>query len=236
VGVLAGPVGKTEVLRFVASGLVVAMVTGLIALSAAPASAEEQLCGTRIQNNEITADIPGLQRFLQQGEQNNINALKRLLPWGDSGRWCGPLEFASDIGVELIVGGALMHLVRVEIPFREDFLAAVGSVTWERVKDKVLPPRLPDVGPGDSTVVLAPVAWTGGIGLNLRPGPGRAGWIGNVPEGNDVSILCTTRGELVYGPFGPTDLWDRVAYNGQIGYVSDAFLWTGTNEPVAPSC
>ena len=81
------------------------------------------------------------------------------------------------------------------------------------------------------------MAWTEGIGLHIRLGPDYTGAsIGIVSDGATLSIGCTTRGETVSGPFGPTDLWDYVSYNGQVGYVSDGYLNTGTNDPVAPSC
>jgi hypothetical protein len=42
-------------------------------------------------------------------------------------------------------------------------------------------------------------------------------------------LTCWGLGDRVYGPFGYTNLWYRVA-NG--GYVSDALLYTGTNDVI----
>jgi hypothetical protein len=42
-------------------------------------------------------------------------------------------------------------------------------------------------------------------------------------------LTCWLLGDRVYGPFGSTNLWYRVT-NG--GYVSDALLYTGTNDVI----
>jgi hypothetical protein len=48
-----------------------------------------------------------------------------------------------------------------------------------------------------------------------------------------VRITCTTRWFPVKGPYGTTsDLWDFIG----VGYVPDSYLYTGTNDPVAPQC
>jgi LasA protease len=145
------------------------------------------------------------------------------------------LEFATEVVAGLVVGGVVMSVVKVEVPGRYDVVIAVVDTLWDRLQRGDWPARLPDVGAG-SSIFLAPVAWTGGIGVYLRPTPARTPFVGSVPEGATVNIQCTTRGETVLGPFGPTDLWDFVLYNGQAGYVSDGYVNTGTNDPVAPSC
>ncbi|MFC4075628.1 peptidase M23 [Salinithrix halophila] len=74
----------------------------------------------------------------------------------------------------------------------------------------------------------------GGGTVNLRSGPGR-GYpiIGSVDDGAIVNVSCTGRGSSFTGRWGSTNLWNQLA-NGQ--WMSDAFLYTGTNGPVAPSC
>lgn len=70
--------------------------------------------------------------------------------------------------------------------------------------------------------------------VNVRSGPSlSAGIIDTLANGTVVQISCTTRGDTVQGVWGPTDLWDRLNTGG---YVSDGFIDTGSNEPVAPAC
>ena len=73
--------------------------------------------------------------------------------------------------------------------------------------------------------------------LNPRTGPSSAyGIIGCVPVNTSISIDCTVTGAAVSGPYGTTTLWDHTAYAGKSGYVSDAWVYTGTANPVAPTC
>ncbi|GGS22519.1 M23 family metallopeptidase [Actinokineospora fastidiosa] len=70
--------------------------------------------------------------------------------------------------------------------------------------------------------------------VNLRSGPGLNYTItGRANDGEVVSIVCTTRGGSVQGLWGTTDLWNRLP-NGS--FISDGFVNTGSNEPVAPAC
>jgi len=46
--------------------------------------------------------------------------------------------------------------------------------------------------------------------------------------GAAVQIQCTTQGEAV----GGSSLWDWIG----TGYVPDAYIYTGTNQPTMPSC
>ncbi|MEJ2852910.1 MULTISPECIES: peptidoglycan DD-metalloendopeptidase family protein [unclassified Saccharothrix] len=70
--------------------------------------------------------------------------------------------------------------------------------------------------------------------VNLRSGPGLSyDTVGTVASGTVVSIACTARGETVRGVWGPTDLWNRLQ-DGK--WISDGFVDTGSNDPVAPAC
>ena len=88
---------------------------------------------------------------------------------------------------------------------------------------------VPAWGPvGAGTVV------TGGYGLNMRVGPGTGYAVGGtLPDGAIVEIICTTYAETVGGQWGSTSVWNRLT-NGL--WVSDGFVDTGTNYPVAPAC
>jgi hypothetical protein len=56
--------------------------------------------------------------------------------------------------------------------------------------------------------------------------------IGSVADGAYVTITCQKRGQSVTGTYGTTTLWDKVSG----GYVSDAYIATGSDGQVAPTC
>ena len=74
---------------------------------------------------------------------------------------------------------------------------------------------------------------TSGASVNVRSGAG-TGFkvVGTVDDGESVRISCQQRGTAVTGPFGRTDLWDKIGS----GYVSDAYVFTGSDGRVAPDC
>lgn len=73
-----------------------------------------------------------------------------------------------------------------------------------------------------------------GEAVNLREGPGTdTPIVGSVPDGSSVTIVCTARGTRERGPWGASDVWDRLDDGS---WISDAFLRTGTFEPVEPPC
>lgn len=51
--------------------------------------------------------------------------------------------------------------------------------------------------------------------------------------GAKVLIVCQTRGSKVKGTYGPTRIWNRLKHGG---WVSDAYVYTGSNGRVAPNC
>lgn len=92
-------------------------------------------------------------------------------------------------------------------------------------------------GSGDTT---PPGTATGTIdsgtysSVNVRSGPGTSySVVRQAYDGDVIQISCTARGSTVTGPLGTTDLWDRMPDGG---YISDAFVDTGTSDPVAPPC
>ncbi len=82
-----------------------------------------------------------------------------------------------------------------------------------------------DAGPVGATVL---------VGGTLRSGPSD-GYppIGKVTAGDAVIIACTARGEPAHGPFGLSNVWDRLDDGS---WVPDAWLLTGSAEPAAPAC
>lgn len=74
---------------------------------------------------------------------------------------------------------------------------------------------------------------TDGTPLSVRSAPSTtASIVGTLADGAIVTITCQERGDMVTGTFGTTDLWDKVGG----GYVSDAFVNTGADGQVAPTC
>ncbi|MEV6594715.1 SH3 domain-containing protein [Streptomyces acidicola] len=73
-----------------------------------------------------------------------------------------------------------------------------------------------------------------GVRLNVRSGPGTNYSIVRVlPEGARVPIYCQRPGERISGPYGTTNIWDNIA-DGD--YISDAYVYTGSDGYVAPRC
>ncbi|WP_166533689.1 hypothetical protein [Blastococcus xanthinilyticus] len=61
----------------------------------------------------------------------------------------------------------------------------------------------------------------------------------NLPHGTAVLIVCTTRGDVVVSPDGRgSDLWNYIAPTdlGPAGFIPDAWVYTGTDEPTRPEC
>jgi len=75
---------------------------------------------------------------------------------------------------------------------------------------------------------------TSGVPLTIRSGAGTGfSAVGSVANGTKVTIHCQKQGEAISGPFGTSALWDRIG-SGQ--YVSDAYVYTGSDGRVAPAC
>lgn len=74
---------------------------------------------------------------------------------------------------------------------------------------------------------------TNGTPLNIRSSAsGSAAIVGHVADGAYVTITCQKHGTTMTGTYGTTSLWDKV--NG--GYVTDAYVSTGSDGQVAPTC
>lgn len=56
--------------------------------------------------------------------------------------------------------------------------------------------------------------------------------VGSVADGEKVTISCQKKGTSVTGTYGTTTLWDYIGN----GYVSDAYVNTGSDGQVAPTC
>ncbi len=74
---------------------------------------------------------------------------------------------------------------------------------------------------------------TAGAALTIRKSASTSSAaLGSVADGAYITITCQRRGQSVTGTYGTTTLWDKV--NG--GYVSDAYVATGSDGQVAPTC
>ena len=57
--------------------------------------------------------------------------------------------------------------------------------------------------------------------------------VGEISNGTSVQIICTVQGPAVAN--GDT-LWDKVVYNSGSAYISDFYVYTGSNQAVMPAC
>ncbi|GGP40668.1 M23 family metallopeptidase [Saccharothrix coeruleofusca] len=72
-----------------------------------------------------------------------------------------------------------------------------------------------------------------GTGVTIRSGPGtQYAAVGAVADGETVTISCQAEGESITGKYGTTVLWDKIGP----GYISDAYVYTGSDGQVAPDC
>ena len=91
-------------------------------------------------------------------------------------------------------------------------------------------------GSGGSTTATGTTANTGGYTgpYNLRSGPGtNYSKVGSIGGSVRVSIVCQKAGTSHRGPWGTTSLWDKLS-SGK--WISDAFVYTGSDGRVAPRC
>jgi hypothetical protein len=85
---------------------------------------------------------------------------------------------------------------------------------------------------GSSTSVVGRVN-TAGAPLTVRAGAStNTAAVGSVADGAHVTITCQKHGESIHGTYGTSSLWDKIGG----GYVSDAYVSTGSDGQVAPTC
>jgi hypothetical protein len=85
---------------------------------------------------------------------------------------------------------------------------------------------------GSASAVVGRVN-TAGAPLTVRQGPGPSfAAVGSVFDGATIRITCQVRGASITGTYGTSTLWDFIGN----GYVSDAYVSTGSDGQVAPTC
>ena len=74
---------------------------------------------------------------------------------------------------------------------------------------------------------------TAGAPLTVRAGASTStAAVGSVADGATVTITCQKHGQTITGTYGTTSLWDKIGG----GYVADAYVSTGSDGQVAPTC
>lgn len=74
-----------------------------------------------------------------------------------------------------------------------------------------------------------------GVSVTVRSGPHTSdSAVGSVANGATISIDCQTYGSTVTGKYGTSNVWDHVPAKG--GYVTDTYVYTGSDGLVAPLC
>ncbi len=74
---------------------------------------------------------------------------------------------------------------------------------------------------------------TNGADLIVRSAPNaNASEVGSVSDGEAVTITCQKKGSSVTGTYGTSKLWDFIGN----GYIADAYVSTGSDGQVAPTC
>lgn len=75
---------------------------------------------------------------------------------------------------------------------------------------------------------------TAGSALTVRSTPSTSATVlRSVANGSTITISCQTYGTTVTGTYGTTNVWDKLSTGG---YVSDAYVFTGSDGLVAPLC
>lgn len=75
---------------------------------------------------------------------------------------------------------------------------------------------------------------TSGENLNVRSGPGESySLISKLAPGTIVSFNCYELGDSETGPYGTENIWDRLDSGG---FVTDAWVYTGSNSATVPAC
>jgi uncharacterized protein YraI len=74
---------------------------------------------------------------------------------------------------------------------------------------------------------------TAGAPLTVRAGASTStAAVGSIADGSHVTITCQKHGQSISGTYGTSSLWDDIGN----GFVADAYVRTGSDGQVAPTC
>ncbi|MFP8886241.1 MULTISPECIES: hypothetical protein [Streptomyces] len=85
---------------------------------------------------------------------------------------------------------------------------------------------------GNNTYTVRTGDGTGYVNLRSGPGTGYSA-VGRVQDADTVRISCYSLGTTHVGPWGSSNLWNRLTSGS---WISDAFVYTGSAAPVVPRC
>lgn len=169
---------------------------------------------------------------------------KKSFPWsGDSG---GPLLWWSNNKWQLV---GVFNMFAREDPASSQrarwrsFWATEDGTTRSWIfntisantpKPPSSPPPVAPAPPANygppGTILISPC-------LDFHTAPGHlAPVVGCIPKNTVVKIQCVAYSNSVSGPYGSTNIWDRVYWGGRVGFVTDAYVFTNSDGPVAGSC
>lgn len=168
----------------------------------------------------------------------------------DNGATVGEGAFLGNIGTDVSCGGSATGN-HVHFSLRQN-AAYIGIAAHSLGKWQIYNGSQPydgfalhgsaQIGVGGSMFNYGALGFTQGIidtngggVLNRRSGPGtNFGVVGTVPDGNTVDIACSANGTTHTGRFNyTTSLWNKLTDGS---WISDAFTWTGTGNPVNGMC
>ena len=91
------------------------------------------------------------------------------------------------------------------------------------------------LGAGVAAAATGTVNTSSGAPVNVHTGPTvGSSIVTTVASGTSVTIDCQTTGDSVTGKYGTSTLWDHLPAQG--GYISDTYVYTGSDGQVAPTC
>ena len=86
---------------------------------------------------------------------------------------------------------------------------------------------------GPAAAATGTVHTDSGASLTVRSGPHLSSTaVGSVADGATINITCQTHGDTVTGKYGTSNIWDHISS----GYVTDTYVFTGSDGLVAPLC
>lgn len=89
---------------------------------------------------------------------------------------------------------------------------------------------------GPSPGVVGIVKADAGKRVPVRQFPGGGRVVARLDSGTRVVIRCQTNGPAIDGPYGRSEVWDRISIGNGAGFVSDSRVFTGSDGLVAGVC